>query len=85
MSLTEYRRKRQFARTAEPEPGKPGRRVQRAAAAVERHLVHEGYRSVRQLVDGSRDHVGDEDAEADDVDHYAIAISMSSATPPRIV
>ena len=53
----------------EPEPGEPGRRVQRAAAAVERHLVHEGHRSVRQLVDGSRDHVGDEDAETDDVDH----------------
>ena len=53
----------------EPEPAEPGRRVQRAAAAVEGHLVHQGHRSVRQLVDGSRDHVGDEDAETDDVDH----------------
>ena len=54
----------------EPEPAEPGRRVQRATAAVEGHLVHQRHRSVRQLVDGSRDHVGDEDAEADDVDHY---------------
>ena len=53
----------------EPQPGKPGRRVERAAAAVERHFVHEGHRSVRQLVDGPRDHIGDEDPEADDVDH----------------
>ena len=51
----------------ESEPGEPGRRVERAAAAVERDLVHERHRSVWQFVDGSRDHVGDEDAEADDV------------------
>ena len=51
----------------EPETGQPRRRVQGAAATMERYLVHEGDGSVGQLADRSCDHVGDEDAEADDV------------------
>jgi hypothetical protein len=64
----------------EPEPGKPGRRVQRAAAAVERHFVHQRHRAVRQFVDGSRDHVGDEDAEADDIDRSANHVVLRHGT-----
>lgn len=44
MSLTEYRRKRQFARTAEPEPGKPMAAGQRAIFVVQlHHASHRHY------------------------------------------
>ncbi len=44
MSLTEYRRKRQFARTAEPEPGKPIAAGQRAIFVVQlHHASHRHY------------------------------------------
>ena len=52
------------------EPGERARGVQRAAASVEGDLVDEAERSGRRhVVDGTRDHVRDEDAEADDVGH----------------
>src|SRR5690606_37401255 len=37
MSLTDYRRKRSFDKTREPEPGKPGPRGKRAIFVVQLH------------------------------------------------
>ena len=65
----------------QPEPGERARGVQRAAASVEGDLVDEAERSGRRhVVDGTRDHIRDEDAEADDVGH---AVSGSGARQRR--
>ena len=57
---------RDSRREAEPREG--ARRVERAAAAVERDLVHEPERAaLGKLADRSRDGVGHQDSETDDV------------------
>ena len=54
------------------EPRERARGVERAAASMEGNLVDKAERSGRRhVVDRTRDHVRDEDAEADDVGHAA--------------
>jgi len=68
----------------EPQPGQRARGVERTAAAVDAHVLHECQCApIGKLVDRPSDHVGDEDPEADDVGHAGRRTTCTSAGPCR--
>src|SRR5205807_10382890 len=67
-------------RRREAEPLERRRRIDRAAAAAQDELVDEAERPLaRELVHRAGDHVGDEDAEADDVHRRKYPTSCGDA------